>query len=433
MVQVRLESIGCRLNIGEIEAMARRLAMAGHRVVGPGTPAELCIVNTCTVTAIASRKSRQLIRQLRKTNPSAAVIVTGCEVELAPSEMVEIGVDLIVGNAEKERLLELAEAEGLLDTESAEPDQQELFEPGDFARTRAFLKVQDGCNNRCTFCVITIARGTGRSVPADVIIEELNELQRLGYREVVLSGVHLGSYGHDRGDQRGLQHLVERALAETTVERLRLSSLEPWDLEAGFFDIFSDPRLLPHLHLPLQSGCDETLKRMGRRTSRKEFSALVRNARRAVPGLAISSDIIVGFPGETNEEFEKSIALVEELAFSRLHIFRYSRRKGTPAAKMPAQVPGPVALERSRRMHALAADLEHAFNAGLVGHTTEVLWEAAEDHGNALRWSGLTPNYVRVTATTTPDMDVLNTVTPTEIIEVVPGGVLGKVSDPHDP
>jgi len=324
-------------------------------------------------------------------------------------------------------VLELAEAEGLLDTASTDPDDQELFEPGDSTRTRAFLKVQDGCDNRCTFCVITIARGVGRSVPADAIMEELNELQRLGYREVVLSGVHLGSYGHDLGDQRGLQHLVERALAETAVERLRLSSLEPWDLDAEFFEVFTNPRLLPHLHLPLQSGCDETLKRMARRTSRAEFSALVRDARRAVPGLAISSDIIVGFPGETDEEFEHSITLVEELAFSRLHIFRYSRREGTPAEKMTAQIPGPVAQERSRRMHALAADLERRFNSGLVGHTVDVLWETAEDHGDALRWSGLTPNYVRVTATTTPDEDLLNVVTPTTITDVVPGGLVGRI------
>ena len=424
---VRLESVGCRLNIGEIEAIARRLAKAGHRVVGPGAPAELCILNTCTVTAIASRKSRQLIRQIKRANPSAAVIVTGCDAELAPSEMAKIGVDLVVGNAEKERLLELAEAEGLLDTASIDPDDQELFECGGSTRTRAFLKVQDGCDNRCTFCVITIARGAGRSVPADTIMKELHELQRLGYREVVLSGVHLGSYGHDLGDQRGLQHLVERALAETAIERLRLSSLEPWDLDAEFFDVFANPRLLPHLHLPLQSGCDETLKRMARRTSRGEFSKLVRDARRAVPGLAVSSDIIVGFPGETDEEFDKSIALVEELAFSRLHIFRYSPREGTPAEKMPAQVPGTVAQERSRRMHALAADLEHRFNSSLVGHTVDVLWETAEDHGDALRWSGLTPNYVRVTATAALDEDLLNVVTPTEIVEVVPGGVVGRI------
>ena len=426
-MQVRLESVGCRLNIGEIEAMARGLAKAGHRVVGPGTPAELCILNTCTVTAIASRKSRQLIRQIKRANPSAAVIVTGCDAELAPSEMTEIGVDLVVGNAEKDRLIELAEAEGLLDTPPINPDDQELFEPGDATRTRAFLKVQDGCDNRCTFCVITIARGAGRSVAADTIVEELHELHRLGYREVVLSGVHLGSYGHDLGDQRGLQHLVERALAETEVERLRLSSLEPWDLDARFFEVFANPRLLPHLHLPLQSGCDETLRRMARRTSRGEFSKLVREARRAVPGLAISSDIIVGFPGETDEEFEQSIALVEELASSRLHIFRYSRRQGTPAEKMTPRVPGPVAQERSRRMHVLAADLENRFNRGLVGHTVEVLWETAEDHVDALRWSGLTPNYVRVTAKTSPEEGLLNVVTPTEITAVVPGGLVGRI------
>jgi threonylcarbamoyladenosine tRNA methylthiotransferase MtaB len=258
-------------------------------------------------------------------------------------------------------------------------------------------------------------------------MQELHELQRLGYREVVLSGVHLGSYGHDLGNRRGLQHLVERVLSETSIERLRLSSLEPWDLDSDFFEIFSNKRLLPHLHLPLQSGCDETLKRMARRTNRAEFSALIRDARRAVPGLAVSSDIIVGFPGETDDEFAQSIALVEELAFSRLHIFRYSPRKGTPAEKMAAQVPGPVAQERSRRMHVLAADLEHRFNSGLVGRTADVLWETAEDHGDTLRWSGLTPNYVRVTATTRPDEDLLNVVTPTEIVEVVPGGVVGRI------
>ena len=426
-MQVRLESIGCRLNIGEIDAMARGLAAAGHRVVGPGSAAELCILNTCTVTAVASRKSRQLIRQLKRANPTAAVIVTGCDAELAPSEIADIGVDMVVGNTDKERLLELAEAEGLLDRASADPDAQLLFEPGNSTRTRAFVKVQDGCDNRCTFCVITIARGAGRSVPADTVLNEVCELQQLGYREIVLSGVHLGSYGHDLGDRHGLQHLIERLLTESGIERLRLSSLEPWDLDTEFFDIFSNSRLLPHLHLPLQSGCDETLKRMARRTSRTEFSALVASARRAVPEIALSSDIIVGFPGETDEEFEQSINLVEELAFSRLHIFRYSRREGTPAAKMGALVPGPVAQDRSRRMHALAADLEHRFNSTLVGSTADVLWETAEDHGDALRWSGLIPNYVRVTATTAPDEDLLNRITPTEIVEVVPGGVVGRI------
>ena len=321
-MQVRLESIGCRLNIGEIEAMARALAAAGHRIVGPAEPAELCIFNTCTVTAVASRKSRQMIRQLQRKNPGAAVVVTGCEAELSPSEMAGIGVDLVVSNADKDRLIEIAKAEGLLDSTGTDPGCKDLLIPGSGNRTRAFLKVQDGCDNRCTFCVTTIARGAGRSVPPQTVLKQTRELLGSGYREVVLSGVHLGSYGHDLGDLHGLQHLVELMIETTEVPRLRLSSLEPWDLDSSFFEIFASPRVLPHLHLPLQSGCDGTLRRMARRTNSIEFSSLVDQARRSVSDISISTDIIVGFPGETEDEFERSIALVRELEFSRLHIFR---------------------------------------------------------------------------------------------------------------
>jgi threonylcarbamoyladenosine tRNA methylthiotransferase MtaB len=413
--------------VGEIESLARTLASAGHRVVGPGEPADLCILNTCTVTSIASKKSRQLIRQIKRGNPDAAVIATGCDVELTPQAAVEAGVDLVVGNADKDRLLEIADARGLLCQPDPDLDETTLYAPGDSLRTRAFLKVQDGCDNCCTFCVTTIARGAGRSVAMDRLLEEIRELVTLGYREVVLSGVHLGSYGHDMGDRSGLKRLVVAILDSTPLQRLRLSSLEPWDLDSGFFEVFSDPRLLPHLHLPLQSGCDATLKRMARRTSRREFSQLVSDARRAHPDLGISTDLIVGFPGENDDEFEQSIAFVEEMAFSRLHIFRYSRRDGTLAAQMPGQVPGPVAHERSRRMHVLGADLEARFNARLVGRQTDVLWETAEDLGDSLRWSGLTPNYVRVTTHTSADDDLMNRVVPTEITEVVPGGLIGRI------
>ncbi len=426
-MRVRLESVGCRLNIGEIEAMARTLASAGHRVVGAGEPANLCILNTCTVTAIASKKSRQLIRQLRRSNPDAAVIVTGCDSELAPESAREAGVDLVVGNADKDRLLEIAADRGLLHEPDPDLDSSMLFAPGDNARTRAFLKVQDGCDNRCTFCVTTIARGAGRSVSPGNLLREIRELKGLGFLEVVLSGVHLGSYGHDFDNRRGLEELVLRILAETDVPRLRLSSLEPWDLDAGFFRIFGDPRLLPHIHLPLQSGCDATLKRMARKISREKFSQLLVDARNTVPDLAVSTDVITGFPGETDEEFEESLAFVREMAFSRLHIFRYSRREGTLAASMPDQVPGPVAQERSRRMHELGADLERKFNSRLIGRTYEVLWETAEDDGESLRWSGLTPNYVRVTTATLADEDLTNRITPTTITGAVPDGLDGKI------
>jgi threonylcarbamoyladenosine tRNA methylthiotransferase MtaB len=264
-------------------------------------------------------------------------------------------------------------------------------------------------------------------VPADRIVQDVRELAADGFLEVVLSGVHLGSYGHDHGDRQGLFNLVTRVLQETGIPRIRLSSLEPWDLDPSFFGLFSNPRLLPHLHLPLQSGCDHTLRRMARRTSQAEFSTLVRAARAAVPSLAISTDVIVGFPGETDDEFDQSFAFVEEMAFSRLHIFRYSARKGTPAARMPQQVNGDVARERSARLHELAAELEDRFNSSLVGLTVPVLWETAEDRGDFLRWSGLTPNYVRITTDLPPDSDLLNRVTDIEITEVAPGGVIGKV------
>ena len=426
-MRVRLETIGCRLNIGEIESMARALASAGHRVVGPGEPVDLCILNTCTVTSIASKKSRQLIRHLKRSYPGAAVVATGCDVEMAPEAAREAGVDLVVGNTDKDRLLDLAEAEGLLQEPAPDLDRPTIDPLGGGARTRAFLKVQDGCDNRCTFCIVTVARGAGRSIATTEILREIGDLVSQGYYEVVLSGVHLGSYGHDLGDRRGLQHLVEEILTTSTLPRLRLSSLEPWDLDPAFFDIFADPRLLPHLHLPLQSGCDATLKRMARRTNREEFAALVTAARAAVPEIAISSDVIVGFPGETDDEFEESFAFVEEMAFSRLHIFRYSRREGTLAAGMPGQVYGPTSQERSRRLHKLGADLEHRYNELFVGRRTDVLWETAEDLGSTLRWSGLTPNYVRVSTETDTETDLLNTITATTITQVVPGGLVGRI------
>jgi threonylcarbamoyladenosine tRNA methylthiotransferase MtaB len=426
-MRVRLESVGCRLNIGEIEAMARNLARQGHRVVGPGEPAELSILNTCTVTSIASKKSRQLIRQMRRTNPAAPIIATGCDVEIEPQLARDAGVDLIVPNRDKDRLLDLAEAAGLLRDPAPDHDAPIFYGPGNGLRTRAFLKIQDGCDHRCAFCVTTIARGQGRSLAANELVDRVRALLDDGYREVVLTGVHLGSYGHDLGQRQGLRTLVKRMLEETPVPRLRLSSLEPWDLDSEFFDLFSSSRLQPHVHLPLQSGCDATLRRMARRITTSEFACLVATARSAVPNLAVSTDVIVGFPGETDGEFEESLAFIDEMAFSRLHVFRYSRREGTPAAVMPDQIPGSVAHQRSRRVHQLGAELEASFNHRLVGGTFDVLWETAEDLDACLRWSGLTPNYVRVSTVTPANAELHNRISPTRVLEVVPGGVVGRI------
>ena len=426
-MRIRLDSIGCRLNIGEIEAMARRFAAGGHQIVAQGDLADLCVLNTCTVTATASGKSRQFIRQLRRHNSTAKVVVTGCLAELEPDSLEALGVDLVVGNNDKDGLPEILEKRGILESTPDDAQMSVSSEPLPAERTRAFLKVQDGCDNKCTFCVVTIARGSGRSLEAEEIVAEVRNLDSLGYREVVLSGVHLGSYGHDLGRSRGLEDLVRRILGETGIQRLRLSSLEPWDLDARFFEIFRLPRLLPHVHLPLQSGCDATLERMARKTTRSGFTELVESARNAVSDISISTDIMVGFPGESEEEFEESIAAVEEIAFSRLHIFRYSRRDGTRAAGLPNQILGPVAQERSRRLHEIGQRLMSAFHEQFIGRRLRVLWEDAEAHGDDLRWSGLTDNYIRVLTETGADVDLTNEVSEIDLEACVPGAVLGSI------
>ncbi len=407
--------------------MARRFAADGHRIVSQGETADLCVLNTCTVTAIASRKSRQFIRQLRRRSPKTRIVVTGCLAELEPESLGALGVDLVIGNDDKDEIPTTLGERGLLvsDPDDADPVADRTASVTD--HTRAFIKVQDGCDNRCTFCVVTIARGRSRSRSGDEIVGEIRNLDHTGTREVVLSGVHLGSYGYDLERPRGLEDLVRRILAETGIPRLRLSSLEPWDLDPQFFDLFDNPRLLPHLHLPLQSGCDATLVRMARKTTVRGFADLIDAARQAINDVSISTDVMAGFPGETDEEFEASIAAVEALTFSRLHIFRYSRRDGTRAASMADQVPGGIAQERSRRLHDLGQRLMSSFHERFVGRRLRVLWEDAETHGDRLRWSGLTDNYIRVLTETAADVDLSNEITDIDLDACVPGAMLGSV------
>jgi threonylcarbamoyladenosine tRNA methylthiotransferase MtaB len=433
-LRVRLESLGCRLNIGEIEAMARQLADRGCEVVGPGEPADLCIFNSCTVTSNASRKSRQMLRRLRRSHPGAVLVATGCDTEIDPESADRLAVSLVVGNRDKDRLLDLLESRGVLAPASSGEDRcPAAANVGTARRTRAFVKVQDGCDNRCAFCIVTVARGSSRSRPVDQVVAEVRHLVDRGFREVVLSGVHLGSYGHDIGDRRGLEALVRRVLSGTAAPRLRLSSLEPWDLDARFFELFDDPRLLPHLHLPLQSGSDRVLRSMGRRSNRGEFADLVAAARAAVPDVSISTDVMAGFPGETDGDFSKTVDFVETMAFSRLHVFTFSRRAGTPAAVMPGQVPGPVAAERSRALLRLGARLESDFNRRFIGSVLPVLWESSEPLGPERRWSGLTDNYIRVIANTDSNVDLTNRVTATRMVSTIPGGLAGVIDHSDSP
>jgi threonylcarbamoyladenosine tRNA methylthiotransferase MtaB len=392
------------------------------------------VLNTCAVTHVAARKSRKLIRHWRRVNPTAAIIVTGCYAELSPDEVAALGADFVIGNQYKDELPSVLEEAGFLNDTQVLPSPDAFPIQSDDAlggnwngRTRAFVKVQDGCDNRCTFCIVSVARGSSRSIAVGEIVAEIRDLVQAGYREAVLSGVHLGSYGHDQNSQEGLLGLVRSILHETNIARLRLSSLEPWDLRPEFFSLWEEePRLLPHVHLPLQSGCDDTLRRMARRTDQTSFRTLVRQAREAVPELSITTDIIVGFPGESDMEFETSFSFVEEMKFAKLHVFRYSPREGTVAAMMPGQVLPRIVQERSNRMQALGAVYETDFKARFIGRTVPVLWESAEPRPECVRWSGLTGNYIRVVAETGKDIDLTNKVTETTLVRELPGAVLGE-------
>jgi len=428
-MRVRLESIGCRLNFGEIDTLAREFTACGHRVVGPGQAADLCVFNSCAVTATAAGKSRHVLRQLRRSHPGAALVATGCFSELEPALVRQLGVDLVVTNSDKDNVPEVLARAGLLREEPTRLPQSsaEIEETGAIGRTRAFLKVQDGCDNCCAFCIVTVARGAGRSRAPEDVVREVGRLHDEGIQEIVLSGVHLGSYGRDLGAPGGLESLVRRILTETDVPRIRLSSIEPWAVDDGFLELFQDRRVLPHLHLPLQSGCEATVRRMGRRTDHDGFRRLLDAARSVVPAFSVSTDIMVGFPGESDDEFSVSLAFAESVGFSRLHVFRFSPREGTPAAAMPDRVPSTIVKERSKRMRALGERLEQEFNRRFIGTTLPVLWESGEPTGNGLRWSGLTDNYIRVTTETRDGIDLTNSVTDATILSTVSRGVSGMV------
>ncbi len=396
-MKVHLRMLGCRLNQSEIDTMARQFEQQGHTVVDSPDEADQIIVNTCAVTTSAGASSRKLIRELHRSNDAAEITVTGCYSQISPDEIEVLpGVKRIVGNAEKDTLVSHITGTELKPFD-VEPHARNERPGVTGNRTRAFVKVQDGCDNECTFCVTTIARGEGRSRDADEIINEIQYLHDSGFQETVLTGVHLGSYGHDTGNRDGLMQLVRRILDDTGIPRLRLSSLEPWDLSDGFFSLWQNERLMPHLHLPLQSGCDSTLRRMRRNTSQAEFRAIMESARRQIPDVRITSDVIVGFPGETEDEWQTSRAFIEEMNFAGMHVFRYSVRPGTPASRMKGKVHSRIKKERSHELLALNTRQEYEFAAGYIGQTLPVLWEqvtgSTEDGFINV---GYTHNYIRV-------------------------------------
>jgi threonylcarbamoyladenosine tRNA methylthiotransferase MtaB len=420
-MRIHLKTLGCRLNEAELETWARQFQTEGHQIVADAETADLVVFNSCAVTQEAVRKSRQLLRRTARENPKAKLVLSGCYATLNRAEAESLGVDLVVANADKARLVEIARRELALEampTLAAEPGETALFRLG---RQRAFVKVQDGCRYRCTFCIVTVARGEERSRPLDEIVREINDLHASGIQEAVLTGVHLGGYGSDLDSN--LAELVEAVLDRTAIPRLRLGSLEPWDLPEAFFHLFDNPRFMPHLHLPLQSGSDSVLKRMARRCRTADFAALAERLRGRVPGINLTTDIIVGFPGETEAEWQDGLAYIERIGFGHLHIFTYSARAGTAAARLPDPVPVETQKARSQALHRLAERQKRAMLASQVGGRVSVLWETARPGPEGrLEIFGYTPNYLRVGMTVGEDSDLENRITEARLAAVAESG-----------
>jgi len=394
-MKLYLDTIGCRLNQAEIESMARQFRMLGHQIVSTPELAELAVVNTCAVTSQAASDSRGKIRNIARAGVNE-IVVTGCWSTLQPSEAAALpNVLRVVTNDKKDDLV--AEFFDLpKDYFEIEPLSRTPL-PGLHRRTRAFIKVQDGCDNHCTFCVTTIARGESRSRSLADVIDDVNLAVAGGTKEIVLTGVHLGSWGQDFGSH--LRDLVRSILCETDTPRLRLSSLEPWDLDADFFSLWEDDRLMPHLHLPLQSGSESTLRRMLRKITPDSFRELVSAARNVMPDAAITTDIIAGFPGETEQEFAETLAYVDEMNFAGGHVFSYSPRLGTGAAKMKGQVRPELRKKRNHILHDALEESANVYRQRFVGTKTSVLWESTSEFGEfGWQMEGWTGNYLRVAA-----------------------------------
>jgi threonylcarbamoyladenosine tRNA methylthiotransferase MtaB len=394
-MKIYLDTIGCRLNQSEIETMARQFRAAGHEIVASPESADMAVVNTCAVTTSAASDSRGVIRRIARAGVGE-IVATGCWTTLYPKQAGGLpNVLKVVTNDRKDHLV--ADLLNLKpEAFDLEPLSRELL-PGLHRRTRAFIKVQDGCDNHCTFCITTVARGAGRSRRiADMLLDIQSTLDG-GTQEIVLTGVHLGSWGYDFDSH--LTDLIKAILRETDMPRLRLSSLEPWDLSPEFFSLWTNPRLMPHLHLPLQSGSESTLRRMARKTTPESFRELVNGARQAIPDVAITTDIIAGFPGETEDEFAATLDFVREMDFAGGHVFTYSARPGTGAARMKGQVKPEVRKTRNHILQEALAESAKSYQERFVGRKMSVLWESTSEMGEwGWKMEGLTGNYLRVNA-----------------------------------
>ena len=423
--RVRLETHGCKLNQADTQALARQFALAGYGVVSDGEDAEIYVLNTCTVTHVADRKARQAIRAARRRNPSAFIVATGCYAQRAADDLRAMPeIDLVAGNADKRSLALLVGAEYGPPSACAVGDDDALA-PALKLRSRAMIKIQEGCDQVCAYCIVPKVRGRERSVPVADLLTTANAYAALGCREIVLTGTQLGSYGFDL-EGESITTLLKALLDGTDVPRIRVSSLQPRDISDELLSLWAaDSRLCPHFHVPLQSGSDSVLARMRRRYDSAEFLAAVRRIRRAVEGVSVTADAIAGFPGETDGDFRRTVAVCEEAELASVHVFPYSPRPGTSAAHYGGHVDPKTKAERARTLSETADALSRRFRERLIGETRPVLWERAEPSpsGGGFIASGLTDNYVRTRAET--DAPKVNRITPVELTGLDGDGMAG--------
>ena len=417
-MRIAIYTLGCKVNQYETQAMEQELTARGHELVDFEQPADAYIINTCSVTAVSDKKSRQMIRRARKLNPDAIVAACGCYVQTHTDEVVELGIDLVGGTGQRmeflRQLLTAAEKKTrvLVDDALHRHEFEILPAGGQMSRTRAMLKVEDGCRNFCTYCIIPFARGPVRSLPIIEAVAQTGQLAAEGYQEVVITGIEISSWGQDLDGEKSLMDLLEAVSAAAGEMRLRLGSLEPRTITEDFCRRAAKlTNLCPHFHLSLQSGCDETLRRMNRRYDTERFYKSVTLLREFFPGVAITTDLITGFPGETEEEFQKTLDFIRRCEFAQIHVFPYSVRPGTRAAAME-QLPKSVKEERAARAGEVAAQLHEQYLQSCVGQVYPVLFEQPGREGE---FTGHAPNYMEVTA---PGEDLHNCLRPVRITGV---------------
>lgn len=394
-------TLGCKVNQFETELMEGLFKQKDYKVIPNDEKADIYVINTCSVTSFADKKSRQLIRRSARLNENAVIAVTGCYAQAASDKVAEItGVKVVLGTNNRHQIVDFVEA--AMNDGEIHNGVTDIMKARDFedipmlevpARTRAFLKIQEGCNNFCSYCIIPFTRGPVRSRKLASVKSEAEKFLSMGFKEIVFTGIHLGAYGRDFHDGTTLADAARTVLELDGLQRLRLGSLESIELSEELLTMVREnPKFSHHLHLPLQAGSDYVLKRMNRHYNREEFRKLIENVKNAIPGVAISTDIIVGFPGETEEMFAESLDYIRSLGFSRVHVFPYSPREGTPAASMPDQIPDNIKKERVHRLQQVAEEMTRAFHEQYLGTKQKVLWETRTKGVT----DGVTDTYIRI-------------------------------------